>query len=190
MVGHAAGVDLHEADAALDHAAGGDTLAGDMIATFVADAVEFFDVVGFPIDIEGFGSGGLHAVGEFEAFDAGFEFGIAGAGFDVLAVEFFEEGELAELLGIAHVGGPVEVFDGIAFGPKPGALVNAGKEAGAPIGGGAFGEATVEGIGHDDKGGEVAADAAEAVGGPGSDARKAHARLAGVHHEEGGAVVV
>ena len=86
--------------------------------------------------------------------------------------------------------GAMEVVDGIAFGLEPSALVNAGEEARAPVGGGAFGEAAVERVGHDDEGGEFAAFASESVGGPGADAGHAHAGLAGVHHEEGRAVVV
>ena len=87
LVFHAAGVDLHEADPALDHAAGSEALAGEVVAMLLADTVELLDVFGFAIDVEGFGRGALHAVGEFEAFDACFEFGIAGAFLNVIVVE-------------------------------------------------------------------------------------------------------
>ena len=35
---------------------------------------------GFAVDVEGFGGGDLHAVGELEAFDAGGELGLVGVG--------------------------------------------------------------------------------------------------------------
>ena len=79
LVFHSAGVDLHKANAAFDHAAGGEALAGEVSAVFFVDAVEFLDVFGFGIDIKSLGRRCLHAVGEFEAFDAGLELGIAGA---------------------------------------------------------------------------------------------------------------
>ena len=70
------------------------------------------------------------------------------------------------MLGVVHVLGPVKVVDGIAFGLEPGALINAGEKACAPVGGGAFGEAAVERVGHHDEGGELAAFASQSVGGP------------------------
>jgi hypothetical protein len=62
------------------------------------------------------------------------------------------------------------VVDGVAFGCAPGALIDAGEEAYAPVGRGALGETAVERVGHGDEGGEFAAFASESVGGPGSDA--------------------
>ena len=70
LVFHGTGVDLHEADATLDHAAGGEALAGEVVAAFFADSIKFFDVLGLLFNVESLRSSGLHSVGEFETFDA------------------------------------------------------------------------------------------------------------------------
>ena len=83
--------DLDEADAALGEAAGHEALAAEVGGDGVVEAVEFFGGGGFGVDVLGFGHGGLHAEGEFEAGDAAFE-GEVGAGEgEVVVVQLGEE---------------------------------------------------------------------------------------------------
>lgn len=191
LVFHATGVDLDEADTAFDHATGGETLAGEVIAVRAIDSVEVLDVLGFSIDVEGLRGAGLHAVGELKTLDAGIEIGrMAGLCGEVFLIQVFEEVELASLLGGRHVSGRMEIFDGISLWFEPCSLVDAGEEAGAPVRGASFWEAAIEGIGHDDEGWEVTAFRSKAVGDPRPGAGEAHAGEAAIHHEESGAVIV
>jgi hypothetical protein len=57
LVLHAAGVDLDEADAALDHPPGDQALAGDVAAARVVEAIERFDVGGLALHVRGLGKG-------------------------------------------------------------------------------------------------------------------------------------
>ena len=84
--------ELDEADAAFEEAAGHEALAGEG-----AGAVEVADGLGFAVEIEGIGGLGLHAVGEFETADAGFELGVVMAAGEVVFVELAEEVELGGL---------------------------------------------------------------------------------------------
>jgi hypothetical protein len=84
----------------------------------------------------------------------------------------------------------IEIVNWITLGLEPRPLINAGKEACSPVSGGSFRETTIERVGHDNEGGKVAALTAEAISDPGTEARISHPREAGVHHEEGRAVVV
>jgi len=72
-----------------------------------------------------------------------------------MPIEFVDEIELVALLGIALRRGASEVIDRGAIGIQRGALVDAGQEAAAPVGGMAFGQAAAEGVVHDDEAGEV-----------------------------------
>ena len=186
LVFHAAGIDLDEADTAFEQSAGGEALAGEVIALGIADAVESLCLLSFGGEVEGFRGGGLHAVGEFEAFDPCGQFGVTFALLLVEAVELFEEVEAGALGGGSEVGRAIEVVDGITGWFDPGALEDTGKKAGAPVGGMAFGESAAFGIAHDDEAGEIGAFAAEPVGDPRADAGEAHASHAGIDGEEGG----
>ena len=68
----AAGVDLHEAHAALDQPAGDQALLGEVRALRVVEAVELLRSAAVSrVDVERLGGGHLHAVGQLEALDAG-----------------------------------------------------------------------------------------------------------------------
>jgi hypothetical protein len=93
LIFHATGVNLDEADATFDKSAGGEALAGEVIALGVTDAVEILGGLSFLGEVQSFGCGHLHAVGEFEAFDASGQFGIT---FPLLLVEGVELPEQIE----------------------------------------------------------------------------------------------
>lgn len=78
----------------------------------------------------------MHAVGEFEGLESGFEFLVLGAGGGVVFVEFFEEIELAALaIAVEEFGGDVvdELARVFVFGVDVGALVGGGEEASLPV---------------------------------------------------------
>ena len=68
---HAAGINLHEADAALDQPAGHEALPGEVVAPLLADAVQLVDVLRLLVDVDRLGRGHLHAIGQLKALDAG-----------------------------------------------------------------------------------------------------------------------
>lgn len=65
--------DMDEADAAFDEAAGEEKFASVILGDGIVDAVELLRRLGFAGEIHRFGRGHLHAEGEFEGGDAGFE---------------------------------------------------------------------------------------------------------------------
>jgi len=71
LVVHAAGVDLHEADSALDHPARHQALRREMFAVRLSQPVQALEVLGFAFEVEGLGCGRLHPVGQFEAGPSG-----------------------------------------------------------------------------------------------------------------------
>ena len=70
----AAGVELDEAHAALDEAAGHEALAAELFGALIVQAVELLGLGRFACDVDGLGGVLLHAVGELVAFDARGEF--------------------------------------------------------------------------------------------------------------------
>ena len=87
LVLHAAGVDLHKTDAAFDHAPGHEALSGEVGAVLLVEAVALAGGFRFAGNVESLGSGGLHAIGEFEAFQARGELALDGGGCGVFLVE-------------------------------------------------------------------------------------------------------
>ena len=63
-------VDLHEAHAALDHAAGHEAAFGKVVGVLVADAVHGLGGVSFAGEVEDVGSLELHAGGHLVVGDA------------------------------------------------------------------------------------------------------------------------
>ena len=106
LVLHAARVDLDEADAALDQPAGGQALAGDVVATGVVDAVEPLDRVRARASMSiASGAADLHAVGQLEALDPRRELGLGGEPFAVELVEPFTRASWARCSAVGHAGG-------------------------------------------------------------------------------------
>jgi hypothetical protein len=77
-----------------------------------------------------------------------------------------EQVELRALGGIAQARRWFQIIDRLALGPKPGALVNTGEKACAPIARVPLRQTAIERIAHHDERRQVAALAAEAVGRP------------------------
>ena len=92
MVVPAARVDLDETDAALDEATGAEELGAE-----VGLAVHLAGLLRLLGDIEGVGGRSLHAEGELEGFDAGFELLVLLDGLHVALVELADEVELLAL---------------------------------------------------------------------------------------------
>ncbi len=176
LVAEAAVLKLDEADAAFDEAAGHEALAAEGFGVALVEAVEGFGGGGFAGEIDGFGRGALHAVGEFVAFESGGEFRVGGSLGGVDRVEFGEGGETFALFVVGEAGGRFEIENWVAGGAEDGALVGGGHEAGGPVGGSAEGSAAL--VIEDDVAGEVFIDGAEAIGDPGAEGGEAHADLA------------
>src|SRR5262249_42513777 len=119
LVLHAAGVNLHATHAAFDQAACHQALRGEVAAMFFVETVELLEMVRFALDVERFGRGALHAVGQFEALDARTEFTLRGRPRQVMPVEPGEEIELRALRGLAHAWSGFKVVDRIALRSQP-----------------------------------------------------------------------
>lgn len=190
MLVPAAVEDLHDAGAALDEAAGHDgavrVAAGavHIVAIHVEGGLAFFAEIGE------FGHAALHAEGHLVVGDAGLDVGVADAGVvDVVeAVQRVEHGAAVPLL---HAGRVFDKEHGISLPAQGHAGVLRGQEAAAPH----AGEERLrlaflrEGGGEDDKGGQVIALAAQAVGEPGAEAGFA-GHLAAGHDEGAGGIVI
>ncbi len=186
--GEVAGVELNEADPALDEAAGEEASGAEVGGDGVVEAVEAAGGGGLAGEVDGLGGGGLHPVGEFVRLDAGGEVGVVGAGFEVAGVEGADEVEHPALFGASQgaLGGP-EVEQGIIAGSDDGPLV-ARREEAVAVGGGAPFEAA-GGVGHDDEGGEIAILGSQSVADPRAEAGPTHEDRAGVHLVDGLGVV-
>jgi hypothetical protein len=92
----AAVIDLYEADAALDEAAGEETARAELGSVLLIEAVEALGGVGVLLQIHCHGCGRLHAEGEFVGADARGEFGVTGWRIELVhALEQVEPGTLA-----------------------------------------------------------------------------------------------
>ena len=166
--GAPAGKNLDVAHAPFDQSPGDEALAGKWISVLVPDAVKLFGLLAFSLEIEGFGSGGLHSVGEFEAVDTRSEVGLRGAGLRVGAVQIPQKIERGPLLVVGLVLDPQDVVDG--FPPsriKRQRLVGLWEESRGPDLIVSAGSLTV----HHDKRREVLIFGSQSVGDPGPGAR-------------------
>src|SRR3989442_7977406 len=127
VVRRAAGIDLHEADAALDHAARHQTLAGEVGALFVIGAVQLLNVLRFAVQLETFRRLALHAVRELEALDARIEIWFAGVALEVLGIELADEIELQALLFVCEVVDSLQIGDWCPVRSHPAPLEDTGK---------------------------------------------------------------
>ncbi len=178
-------VELDEAGAAFDEAAGEKTVPGE--GRLLAGAtVEVEGGVGFVGEIHEFRRTGLHAIGHLVGADAGEDLGIPGGGL-VPEVEIAEGVEGAALARGVDSLGVGEVEDGIALIAEGNALMGGGEETGTPVDGAAAGSAG-SALEHDEAG-EIAGFGADPVGDPGTDAGPAELAAAGVHEQLGWRVV-
>ena len=86
-----AGVELDEAHATLDHAAGQQALPSEVVRDSLPDAVELLRRVGLLAEIDCFRRRTLHAIRKFVGRDAGLEFGIVTAWLEVQPVLLIDE---------------------------------------------------------------------------------------------------
>ena len=178
-------IELDETGAALDEAAGEETVAGEGRFVFL-DAVEFERGLGFAAEIDEFRGAGLHPTGHLVGGDAGVNLGVTG-GDGVLEIEIADGVDRLALAAGGDAFGAGEVEDGVAVAAEGHALVGSGEEAGAPEHGAATGAAGA-GLEHDEAG-EILRFAAEAVGDPRAHARAAELAGAGVHEKFGRGVI-
>ena len=105
----AAGVEFDETNAALHQAAGQQAVGAELRGGLVVHAVKLLGGFGFLGQVDRFGTGGLHAIGELVGVDARFEFGVFGLiGIEVL-VQSLEQIETAALLLLADGVGRIEI---------------------------------------------------------------------------------
>ncbi len=122
----AAGIELHEADAALHQPAGQQTARAEVGGARVVASVGGADGGRLAGQIDGLRGVGLHPEGQFIAGDAGRQFGVVGV--EVGGVHGAEQVEGAPLLLGADVGRRLEVEDGIGALAEERALVDGGQE--------------------------------------------------------------
>ena len=177
-------VTVDEADAAFDETSCEQAVVG--VGAFAGFGAVFFEGgFGFLGDVDGFGGGGLHSVGEFVGVDAGKDFGIAD-GVELFLVERFQEVEGFTLGRVVDAVGVGEVEYGIACAAEGYALVGGGHESASPVGGACAGAGA--GVEHDEAG-EVFGFGAESVGDPGTHAGSAGSWRTGVEEDLGGGVI-
>jgi hypothetical protein len=176
-------VDLHEADAALDEAAGEEAGVGEVRrAVFLADAGRLAG------EVERLAARELHVEGGLHRANPRFQGRFAGAVLQVPGVDLFEQVELPPLLGRGEVAvfdvrqhlGEVEVA---VVDVRP--LMLAGEKAARPE----LGEADRAAGAEDNVAGEVFRLAPQAVEEPRAEAGAGRRDGAVVHQEQGGAVV-
>ena len=172
-------VELDEAHAVLDEATRQEAVAAKNGGRLVVHAVELLGGVGLLAEIDRIGSLRLHLKGEFVAFDAGVEFGVAGTRGIVVAIQSTEQVQLLTLTATIDAFRVVEELDWRAFGAELHALIHRRHEAIAPVAG------TVHHRGlavfDDDKAGQVLIRGAEAILRPGTERGTTAEDRAGVH---------
>ena len=172
--------DLHEPDAPLEQAAGGQALAAEVLGLLervdllverrlaVIEAVEPEHFRGLAGEVQRLGRGELHPGGQLVALDPAVEPVVAGARGGVLAVQAVQQ---SDPRGVARAGGErdalvgEEVGDGrLGAGVDDGPLVLRGKERRVPVLGAVGGEAAM--VGQHDERGQVVGQAAQPVADP------------------------
>lgn len=184
----AAGVELDEADAALDEPAGDEAVAAKLVGGLLADAVHVQGLGRFIGDVHGLRGFGLHAVRELVGFHPRRQFLGTGIALHVNFVELRQEVELSALGLAAQMLRAIEIEDGITHGTKQCPGVGGGHEAAGPVRLAADGATAL--VEHDDVAGQALVFATEAVGAPAPERRAANEGLARVHGHQGGAVGV
>ena len=180
-------VDLDEAHAALDHAAGKQAEPAHAFGRLVVEAVELACGFGLAGEVDDAWRFGLHARGHLVTREAGAEFGaVRVAGGEVL-VHAVDQAELAGLQVGRDRFGRVEVRDRLGAALDAHALVARGHETGAPVARPVDDRVLV--ILHHDERGQVAVLGADAVVDPRAERRLAREDRAGVHLADAGGVV-
>ena len=128
------GVQLNEANTALDQSTGDQAVATIFIGRLHADAVLVSGGFAFFRQIHCLGRLGLHAVGEFVHLDACGEFSPAGAFVEMLLVELCEQIQLSALCDCIQMTWTLQIQNGIPTWPKQRALERRWHEAGRPVG--------------------------------------------------------
>ena len=180
-------VDLHEAHAALDHAAGEEAEPAHALGRLVVETVEFargFSLAGEVDDARGFG---LHARRHLVAGESGAELGAVRVAGGELLVHAVDQAELAGLQVGRDRFGRVEVRDRLGAALDAHALVARWHEAGAPVARPVDDRVLI--VLHHDERGQVAVLGTDAVIDPGAERRLAREDGAGVHLTDPGRVV-
>ena len=98
LVLHTSAVNLHVSHATLNHAAPGQALRSDMLATVVVQTVQALDMFRFLLHVERLGRGTLHAISQLETFNARLELLLIWARLKMLPVQLIEQIQLTPLL--------------------------------------------------------------------------------------------
>jgi len=165
--------ELHEADAAFDHAPGEQTISCETaVGGILLQPIHLLDMGRFGGEVGEFRNGHLHLVRHFVLGDAGLDFRVA----EVLGgegIEFADAVEHLTAVGTVDAGRVGEIENGIAGpGAEANTLVLGGKETGPPHAGdeGLIGFVAAPLGDHDDEGGEVLVLGTDSVAEPGSKA--------------------
>ena len=180
-------VDLDEAHAAFDHAAGEEAESAHALGRLVVEAVEFARGFGLAGEVDDAGRFGLHACGHLVTRQAGAEFGaVRVAGGEVL-VHAVDQAELAGLQVCRDRFGRVEIRDRLGTALDAHALVARGHEAGAPVARPVDDRVLI--VLHHDERGQVVVLGTDAVVDPRAQRRLAREDRACVHLADAGGMV-
>src|SRR5262249_1322221 len=129
-----AAIKLHEANAALDHAAGEEAARAEFLRFALVEAVKSPRRRRFLAQIDNFRRMRLHAKRQFIRGDAGRQLRIFSPRLLMLAVEAVDEIERASLLPIGDARRIVEMADGAGPARHESPLISGGKVPVAPSG--------------------------------------------------------
>ena len=171
-------------DLDVSNAAFGEATRDEDLTSLNVVAIHLPRGFGFLRDIEGIGSFRLHAKGEFQGLDPGFELRIGWPLLDVEVVELLDVGELAALLVgqeklVLQIGD--EILGIRLLRVHVSALVDAGEKGAAPVG--TLGRGHAIGA-HDDEPWEALVFGPKSIERPRTNAGTRKGDVATVHHHE------
>ena len=180
-------INLHEPDAALDHASREQAEPAHRLRRLVVEPVELARRLGLPVEVDHPGRLRLHAEGHLVAREAGGELGLVGEAARVAAVQLADEVELGALHLRSDRIRREQVGDRLGPALDAHALVHRREEGGAPVARSVDHRALV--VLHDHEVGQIAVLGADAVADPGAERRLAGDDRPRVHLADAGGVV-
>ena len=174
----AAGENLHKPYALFHEAAGHQTLPTELSGLLALHAVGFANMVGLALQIDDSGYLRLHAEGQFVAFHAGGEVGVAGMLGGVALVEKREFVQRGTLMFPRLMRRRVQIEDGRSCRAQTRTLKVPGQKAVAPVARTALRQGQ---LGHHHVAGQILIHRTQAVIHPGAQRRVSTQPAAGVH---------
>ena len=177
-------VEVDKANSALDHPARQQAHSSEVGRLLGVQAVQPVDVLGLPAQVDQFGTGHLHAEGQFVVPDPGRQAAVVRAFVQVSLVPLLELAQDGLLVLPGDRTGRLQIFQGRSLGGKHGSLVDGRQEARSDH---RLAVAHVV-VGHHHVGRQVVGFAPQAVEHPGAHAGLSHQQGPRVDDGDGGTV--